>query len=151
MVKTLTHRFVTNIPDDLEDGIIYISMEYATAIHLCCCGCRNQVVTPFSPTDWTLIFDGETVSLDPSIGNWSFKCRSHYWVRKSQIHWAKKWSKQEIAAVRRFEQLEQEQYYENKLSPNHKTKSDDTDLVTTKRKSGIWSKLKRIGRKRKST
>ncbi|MFC4855982.1 DUF6527 family protein [Actinophytocola glycyrrhizae] len=24
-------------------------------------------------------FNGETVSLSPSIGNWSFPCRSHYY------------------------------------------------------------------------
>lgn len=29
---------------------------------------------------WTLIFDGDTVSLDPSIGNWSFHCQSHYLI-----------------------------------------------------------------------
>ena len=73
---TLQPKFVEFIPKDLEDGIIYISMEYATATHKCVCGCGLRVVTPFSPTDWTLIYDGKSVSLDPSIGNWSFPCGS---------------------------------------------------------------------------
>ncbi|WP_417924835.1 DUF6527 family protein [Collimonas pratensis] len=27
--------------------------------------------------DWSLTYDGKTVSLDPSIGNWSLPCRAH--------------------------------------------------------------------------
>jgi hypothetical protein len=62
-------------------------MEHATAIHLCCCGCGLEVVTPFAPDSWKLIFDGRTVSITPSIGNWQFPCRSHYWISKNVIHW----------------------------------------------------------------
>jgi hypothetical protein len=51
----------------------------------CACGCGKEVVTPLSATDWKLIFDGKTVSLDPSIGNWGFPCRSHYWVRNNRM------------------------------------------------------------------
>jgi hypothetical protein len=49
---TLEHRFVRNAPRELEPGVLYISMEYATAVHSCCCGCGERVVTPFTPTDW---------------------------------------------------------------------------------------------------
>ena len=55
----LLHRFVTNIPDSVEPGYLYVSMEYATAAHSCCCGCGEEVVTPFTPTDWKMTFDGE--------------------------------------------------------------------------------------------
>lgn len=65
MMKKLSHKFVKNIPEKLEDGIVYISTEYPTAIHKCCCGCGNEVVTPISPADWKLTFDGETISLYP--------------------------------------------------------------------------------------
>ena len=27
-------------------------------------------------------------TLDPSIGNWSFACRSHYFMRKGRVVWA---------------------------------------------------------------
>jgi hypothetical protein len=81
----LEHRFVHYIPEQLEPGVIYISMDYATAAHSCCCGCGEQVITPFTPTDWELTFDGETVSLWPSIGNWNFRCRSHYIIRNCRI------------------------------------------------------------------
>jgi Family of unknown function (DUF6527) len=68
----LTHEFVEYIPDELKDGVLYVSMPFATVAHKCCCGCGKEVVTPLSPTDWTLIFDGKSITLDPSIGNWSF-------------------------------------------------------------------------------
>jgi len=67
--KPLTHEFVEFIPDVLKDGTLCVSMEYATVVHKCCCGCGKEVVTPLSPTDWNLIFNGKTISLDPSIGN----------------------------------------------------------------------------------
>ncbi len=84
-MKTVEHKFVDHIPDDVQSGILYISLSYATAIHLCACGCGNEVVTPFSPRDWNLHFDGETVTLRPSIGNWNFTCRSHYWITNNKI------------------------------------------------------------------
>ena len=92
----LQHKFVEFIPEKLENGILYISLTYCTAIHKCVCGCNNEVVTPFSPTDWKMTFDGETISLSPSIGNWNFDCKSHYWIRNSEIIFARKWTDEEI-------------------------------------------------------
>lgn len=99
-LQRLQHRFVDLIPADLEPGVLYITMEYATAVHSCACGCGGRVVTPFTPTDWQILFDGETVSLSPSIGNWSFDCQSHYWIRRNQIDWAPHWSAARIARGR---------------------------------------------------
>ncbi|WP_425342947.1 DUF6527 family protein [Rhizobium etli] len=45
--------------------------------HLCACGCRTEVITPLSPTDWRFTFNGKTISVEPSVGNWSLTCRSH--------------------------------------------------------------------------
>ena len=60
------HLFVKHVPERLKEGILYVSMEYATVVHSCLCGCGNEVVTPLSPTDWQLGFDGASVSLRPS-------------------------------------------------------------------------------------
>ena len=68
-VESLDHRFVEYIPDSLEEGVIYVSIPFATVLHPCCCGCGNEVVTPLDPTDWHLTFDGRSVPLSPSIGN----------------------------------------------------------------------------------
>ena len=87
----MKHKFVEFIPDQLEDGILYVSITYATVLHKCACGCGNEVVTPLSPSDWQLTFNGEAISLFPSIGNWSFPCRSHYWIRKNEVVWVEDW------------------------------------------------------------
>lgn len=100
-VKHLTPQFVESFPARLEQGELYLAMEFATAAHLCACGCGTKVITPFSPTDWQMLFDGETVSLRPSIGNWTFKCRSHYWVRSGRIEWAGSMSEEAINAGRK--------------------------------------------------
>ena len=71
-INSVSHQFVELMPEKFEERILYVSVQYATAIHLCCCGCKNKVVTPLTPKDSKLIFDGETVSLYPSIGNWNF-------------------------------------------------------------------------------
>lgn len=97
----MDHKFVSLIPEKIEAGILYISIEFKTAIHLCACGCGNEVVTPLSPSDWELIFDGESVSLYPSIGNWSLPCQSHYWIRKGGIKWAPTWSRTQIEENRK--------------------------------------------------
>ena len=98
-VTALKHEFVEFIPDQLEEGKLYVSIEYATVAHKCCCGCGKEVVTPLSPTDWKLIFDGKFVSLDPSIGNWSFQCKSHYWIRNGRVQWALQWSQETLRHI----------------------------------------------------
>jgi hypothetical protein len=109
--KTLRHEFVEFIPDAIEEGKIYVSIDYATAVHKCACGCDKEVVTPLSPTDWKLIFDGKTVSLDLSIGNWGFMCRSHYWVRNDRAVWAEDWSQLRVDANRAHDRRAKDKYY----------------------------------------
>ncbi len=107
----LTHAFVELVPNVLQEGVVYVSIPYATAIHRCFCGCGNEVVTPLSPTDWKLIFDGKTVSLEPSIGNWGFACRSHYWIKHDMVVWAGTWSNEQIHAGRLADSLAKERYF----------------------------------------
>jgi hypothetical protein len=107
----LEHRFVEYIPEHLDPGVLYISMEYATAAHCCCCGCREEVITPFTPTDWSMTFDGETVSLSPSIGNWNFACRSHYFIRHGQVIKASTWTEKQIRVNRSMDISVKEQHY----------------------------------------
>lgn len=81
----VSFEFVELIPSEREEGKVYISIPYSTAVHNCLCGCGMKVVTPIKPNKWTLTFDGESISLSPSIGNWSFPCRSHYWIRGNRV------------------------------------------------------------------
>ena len=43
---------------------------------------------------------GISISLEPSVGNWSLPCRSHYWIERNRVIWAKSWSRKKIAAAR---------------------------------------------------
>jgi hypothetical protein len=113
----ITHQFVEYIPDRLEDGVLYVSIPFVTAVHKCCCGCGNQVVTPFSRTDWKLIFDGESVSLSPSIGNWSFPCQSHYWIEHDRVKWTAKWTPREIASGRTRDALRKSEQFTPATQP----------------------------------
>lgn len=79
--------FVKYIPEKLEKGKLYISMEYATASHLCACGCGEKVVTPISPDFWQMYYNGKEISLTPSIGNYEFPCQSHYFIRHNRVEW----------------------------------------------------------------
>jgi Family of unknown function (DUF6527) len=108
----LRHAFVESAPDKLEEGIIYVSIRYRSALHKCCCGCGNEVVTPIGPTDWKVIFDGVSVSLDPSIGNWSLPCRSHYWIKNNRAYWAQAWSEDQIDSGRARDRAAKERHLE---------------------------------------
>ena len=136
-MKNLTHKFVECIPDTLEDAVLYISVKYGTAVHRCCCGCGREVVTPLTPTDWKLIFDGETVSLHPSIGNWNFPCRSHYWIRNNRVAWAEDWPDWKIEAAAAEDQREQASFYKARAS---KTSSDDAP-PKPQAKRRFWSRF----------
>lgn len=111
MRYAITPQFVTQIPEQLEDGVLYISTEYSTAVHRCLCGCGKEVVTPLTPTDWSLSYYGDTVSLSPSIGNWSFPCRSHYWIRRNRVQWAGDMPESLINAGRAKDRRDKAAYY----------------------------------------
>ncbi len=106
--SALRFEFVELVPGEPEAGTLYISIPFITAIHRSSSGCGREVVTPIAPGGWSLLFDGETVSLDPSIGNWSFPCQSHYWIRGSRVEWAPRWSRLEIESARAAERLARE-------------------------------------------
>lgn len=108
---SLDVEFVEYIPDDLQEQTLYVSIPYTTAAHKCVCGCGEEVITPLSPTGWKLIFDGETVSLDPSIGNWSLPCESHYWIRQNRVQWAPHWGRDRIEASRRARRAERDRHH----------------------------------------
>lgn len=113
-VAALKPHFVTSVPENLEDDVLYVSMVYRNVIHKCCCGCGHEVVTPLSPTDWNLTFDGVSISLSPSVGNWSLPCRSHYWITGNSVVWAEQWSDDQISAARAHDQFLKSVYYETK-------------------------------------
>jgi len=139
----LKHEFVEFIPDELEQGIIYVSIRFATASHLCLCSCGNKVVTPIRPTDWTLIFDGKTISLDRSIGNWSFPCQSHYWIRRNRVKWAPKWSQKQIERGRASDLYAKQSFFTGQDDGGDvKVGADVLATKFEKSRPSFWRKLK---------
>lgn len=109
-LETIEPQFVEYVPATLAEGVLYVSMTYKTTVHLCACGCGNKVVLPLSPAEWRLSYDGEVVSLRPSVGNWEFSCQSHYWIDSNRIHWAAAWTKKQIAAGRQRDTADLDSY-----------------------------------------
>lgn len=139
-------KFVEFVPAELEEGTLYISIEYATSVHLCPCGCGNKVVAPISPPDWQLIYDGDSVSLHPSIGNWQFPCQSHYWIRRNQIEWAQKWSPEKIEAGRRRDAEDIARYYERRAAAAKSSVRTRTQPTSTppQAREPLASRIKRL-------
>ncbi|MDD2799365.1 MAG: DUF6527 family protein [Bacteroidales bacterium] len=112
MITNLEHVFLDTIPDELEERKLYISLRFSVIMHSCCCGCKEKVVTPLSPARWKMTFDGKTISLTPSIGNWNSDCQSHYWITNSEIEWARKWTKSDIVEGKMYEREKRKEYFE---------------------------------------
>lgn len=109
--RALTCMLVEFIPEHLEGGVLYVSQEYGTAAHSCCCGCGSKVTTALSPTDWTFALEGQGPTLYPSVGNWGLLCRSHYWIRRGRVVWAGNMSQKEIQRRRRYDREAKRQYF----------------------------------------
>ena len=143
MISTILPVFVEFVPERLEDGKIYISKTYLTASHNCCCGCGHRVVTPLKPKPkgWQLTEDGEVVTLFPSIGNWSFPCRSHYWIKRNWVVPSYPMTPDEVDAARSGGDEVADRYidtFESKSDPG------PGDRATSKSApEGVFQRLKR--------
>lgn len=142
MINSLVPEFMENVPHDTQDGVLYISIRYSLAIHRCCCGCGKEVTTKLSPSRWTLKYDGETVSLWPSIGNWDFPCKSHYWIERNKIHWVGRFSDKQIEEVRESDLAAELEYI------SRREVGDDLPALTTARRHrGIAGCIRRLLRR----
>ena len=124
VVDILKPIYVEHIPptDALKQGELYISHEFQTAIHKCCCGCGEEVVTPLNPARWQISEKGGKVSLHPSIGNWSYPCKSHYIISDNRIVWAEAFSEAAIKRVQASDQQALENYIASqKTTPENAT------------------------------
>lgn len=112
-IARLRPEFVQHVPENLDEGILYISEEFATAGHLCCCGCGEEVFTPLNPAQWKLTRDvrRDTVSLYPSIGNWNYACRSHYWIKDNRVEDAGPMADYIIERVKKRDRRDKDLYF----------------------------------------
>ncbi len=114
-------QHVELMPKELEGGILYVSIRFQVATHLCPCGCRTKIVTPIGPADWKFSERNGLPSLDPSIGNWQIPCQSHYWITDGEIRWSHPWTKKQIEEGWKRDQEKRELYYQEKAIPKKKS------------------------------
>lgn len=117
-IDRLAPCFVEDVPDSLEPGIFYVSLEHGSMMHLCACGCGHEVALPLTPLDWRFTFDGETISVAPSVGSWSLPCRSHYIIDRGRVRWAGDWSDEQIEAGRAYDRRRREASYGSDAGTN---------------------------------
>jgi hypothetical protein len=135
-VTELKPQYVELMPKILEDGVLYISQKYATAVHKCCCGCGEKVVTPLKPTEWSLSVTKGAVTLYPSIGNWSLGCRSHYWIRDNRVVWAGNMANVEIERNRRRDRRAKQEYFAQVNAQRNQVQNS-----TEKRFPYVWARF----------
>ena len=104
-----------------------------------------EVVTPLTPTDWKLTFDGESVSLNPSVGNWSIPCRSHYVIKNNRIHWATDWSSEQISEGRKTDKLKKDRYF--KTREPSKVENEKLDSENPKSRMSLFDRLTKYFKK----
>ena len=91
MIHQILPEFVEEIPKEICEGHLYLCLSYNAVVHKCACGCGEIISTPLDKKHgWIMQYDGETVTLSPSIGNGSYRCRSHYYIRGNRIIWLDK-------------------------------------------------------------
>lgn len=135
-ITRLKPVFVENVPARLTEGCLYVSIKYRTVTHLCACGCGSEINTPLHPTGWSLTFDGETVSLWPSVGNWSEKCQSHYVIDKGEVQWSRQWTQKEILEGRLQRDEEIQRYFD------HEKVVDAKDGAGGEARRSFWSRIR---------
>lgn len=90
---TYTTEHVRTKPKEMRDGVLYVMEHYNLAVHRCMCGCGEEVITAIdenggnTPGFWGLTENGGVASLHPSVGNFQFKCRSHYFLKNGKVQW----------------------------------------------------------------
>jgi hypothetical protein len=86
-MTTIKLQKVHYMPNEFDQGILYMSKEFGIAGHLCACGCGNKVMTPLGPTEWSVKGEEYRPSVRPSIGNGQLPCKSHYIIHNGKILW----------------------------------------------------------------
>lgn len=94
-----TVEFVESFPSPMEPGVLYASIPYSTAGHICACGCGREIVTKLSPARYRVVFDGE-VSLRPSVAATGLPCNSHYFITRGQVEWHPSLNFKQVARAR---------------------------------------------------
>lgn len=144
----ISHEFVRTIPDELRPDTLYVSIDYLTTSHLCACGCGAEVVLPLHPTKWRMTFDGAAVSMHPSIGSRTLACRSHYWIDRGRVRWARGMSDDDFARALERDRVADAAWHGRgaPLTPASSGPTEPADRAPDRRSSSPEEPSRRIGR-----
>lgn len=148
-LQRIQHQFVEFIPEKLEPGKLYISLEHNSANHLCACGCGREVVTIIGPTDSSITYNGRGVSISTSIGNSNFPCKSHYWIEDNRILWEARMTPRLTALSRARDKAAKAREYGNPrgeasrpaTATESKTPASSATPPTTEAQKPWWRRL----------
>jgi hypothetical protein len=76
------------------------------------------------------------ISLNPSIGNWSYACKSHYWIEQNRVAWAPRWTKKQIDEGRASDRYAKRNYF----GAGEAKQGIPTSAASQPR--GFWSRVK---------
>ena len=141
---TVEPRFVKTVPRQLEPGVLYVSVDYGTVVHACCCGCGQEVVTPLTPTDWRMTYDGETVSLWPSVGSWNLPCQSHYVIDRNVVIEQGRWGRSRIEAEQRRDKAAKNAFFSTREQDRQPAPPSVATNQVSAEKPSFWSLFSRI-------
>ena len=150
-LTSIQPKYVAHVPDHLEEGILYISEGFRICSHLCACGCKEEVVTPLSKAEWRLERDRQLVSLYPSIGNWNYDCKSHYYIEENRIRWVQKISAHKIKRVQQRDAIDLQRMLDpsrsrrdGSTSTTSRSNEKKLDPATDNRPIGLTDTVRRI-------
>lgn len=110
-IKILRPEYVGQLPDQLAEGVLYVCKEFELTAHKCCCGCGEDVYLKIGPAKWQLSTTSNgRITLYPSVGNWKYACKSHYWIEKNRVIDAGQMEEYEIEAVQRRDRRDRKRY-----------------------------------------
>ncbi|WP_230951925.1 DUF6527 family protein [Burkholderia cepacia] len=109
---------------------------------------HHEVVTPLTPTDWTLTFNGEAISLWPSVGSWNLPCQSHYEIRQNKVIDGGPWDNAKNDSEQRRDRTAKQKFYAQPSQRTDSSHSPSTEVSATSAherhaENSIWAKLRR--------
>jgi len=137
-IDQLIPEFVEAFPTPMQPAVLYVSIVYRTTGHLCCCGCGEEVIAPLAPAQWALTYDGDTVSLHPSIGNWTLPCKSHYVIRRNQVLARRPFTREEIVENRSHDRAALARYDDELTEVGTPPVTQQPDAAHPVRSREIW-------------
>ena len=54
------------------------------------------------------------VSLRPSIGNWNYRCKSHYFITNNRVIWADRFTQRQITNIQTKDRFDKQNYIASK-------------------------------------